>query len=159
MVLSLLALLPHAGAADLDNDGADDSIEVYGGTALVDLAGSSVSMTMLYCDRTLATPSSTSRYCVTYPLVVDDAYTLLAMGRAPGEWDEGTATDGGLTIELAYPNLTAPPRMMTGVQVNWTPGKVCYEGYIQARGGVYYADSGTWTYYYYPTGRFVLCTV
>ena len=152
------ALSPAVRAADLDADGADDNIEVFGGTALVDLTGSSTNMTMLWCDRSFATPSASSRSCVSYPFVVNDNFSVLALGRVTGEWDEDTESDGGWNFSLAYPNLTAASRKAEGVRVTWTSGQTCYEGYIQTLGGGYDASSGqSWTYWF-PTGRFVACT-
>jgi hypothetical protein len=139
-----------AFAADLDHNGVDDTREVIGGPALVTLAPAVLEVVM--CDWDLTGPVDLSNpWC--YPLTIElyQDFTTDYTASYGWVWAEDVDAQGSRTFEFEVIS-----QRMRGVQVPPGANQACYEGYVDALGGVTYTN-GQHTNYWYPTGRWAGC--
>jgi hypothetical protein len=149
MTAALFLALP-ALAADLDHNGVDDAREVIGGPELETFAPAVLEVVM--CDWDLAGPVNlTNPWC--YPLTIElhQDHTTEYTADYGWVWDEGVDAEGSRTFEFEVIS-----QRMRGVRVPPASAQVCYEGYVDALGGVTYTN-GTHGQYWFPTGRWSGC--
>ena len=146
--------------ADLDDNdnGVDDSIEVLGGSALVDDPAAFLTMAMVICPWDMVGPVDLGNVnCQPGDVELYDDMTMLEINwLAPGEFEE-SLVDGAWTLTAAFPGLQTASQRMVGVRVQPGTDSYCYEGMVETLGGSYNAGTGETTYWWFDTGRWSGC--
>lgn len=149
-MFAALFIAQPAQSADLDHNGVDDAREVVGGPELVTLAPQVLEVVM--CDWDLTGPVALSNpWCYPFTLELRQDHTTEYTQDYGWVWDEGVDPQGSRTFEFEVIS-----QRMRGVQVAPGSAQVCYEGYVDALGGVTYTN-GQHGNYWYPTGRWSGC--
>ena len=141
----------HADPDD-DHDGADDAIEVLGGSAIADEPVFPLTMDLDACPWSLQGDPS----CESFSVALDDAGGVVEPSSGAVGGYEEHLVGGQWTFLLGFPSATSASMRFHGVRVAG-PGRICVEGWTEAAGGTYNASTGQWTLYYFPTGEFSGC--